>query len=171
MILHHLITITLIVMCYPCNFFRAGSTILLVHDSADIFLEYGKCLNYISKVPEHKAWASRATDVCFAFFATFFFVTRLVIFPRYCVYSLIFEAPSVFGMWGGFWPNFLLYGTLQLLHVFWFVLILKMAYKIVTVGEVEKDVRSDDEGEEEQGPAKAPTAAVTHEKDGDKKDN
>jgi uncharacterized membrane protein len=101
-------------------------------------------------VPEHKAWASRATDVCFAFFATFFFVTRLVIFPRYCVYSLIFEAPAVFGMWGGFWPNFLLYGTLQLLHVFWFVLILKMAYKIVTVGEVEKDVRSDDEGEEEQ---------------------
>jgi hypothetical protein len=178
MILHHLITITLISTAYMCNFLRFGSTILIVHDTADIFLEYGKCLNYTSKVPEFKPWASKATDVFFALFAVSFFISRLVIYPRYVLYSLWVEAPSFYGMWFGFWPNIILLGTLQLLHIFWFYMILKMAYKIAVVGEVEKDVRSDDEGEEEEPELVStgacqptPAALATYEKDGDKKDN
>ncbi len=39
--------------------------------------------------------------------------------------------------------------------MFWFYLILKMAYRIMIVGEVEKDVRSDDDElpEEEKDPS------------------
>lgn len=36
---------------------------------------------------------------------------------------------------------------LQCLHIFWFYLISRMIYKLMIVGSVEKDVRSDDEEE------------------------
>lgn len=70
-----------------------------------------------------------------------------MIYPRYLVYSLVFEAPQVLGVvWPGYWVFASLLVALQFLHVFWFYLILKMAWKLVFVGEsIEKDVRSDDD--------------------------
>lgn len=145
MILHHLITITLIVASYMTNFTRIGTSILLTHDIADVFLEIGKCFNYISKVPESKPWASPVTDAFFGCFAVSFFITRLVVYPRYMVYSLVVEAPQIMGMWSGYWLFATMLVGLQCLHVFWFYLIARMIYRLVIVGEVEKDVRSDDE--------------------------
>ena len=54
MILHHLVTIALILLSYLTRFSRIGSSILLVHDFADIFLEIGKCFNYICKSRDDK---------------------------------------------------------------------------------------------------------------------
>ena len=54
MILHHLVTISLILLSYLTRFSRIGSSILLVHDFADIFLEIGKCFNYICKSRDDK---------------------------------------------------------------------------------------------------------------------
>jgi hypothetical protein len=162
MILHHLITIVLILASYLTNFTRIGTSILLTHDFADIFLEIGKCFNYISKVPESKAWASPTTDAFFACFAVSFFVTRLVIYPRYMVYSLVYEAPQMMGMWSGYWLFAVMLCGLQCLHVFWFCLIARMIYRLTIVGEVEKDVRSDDEDAGD---------APDEDRDGDKKEN
>jgi hypothetical protein len=117
----------------------------LVHDFSDLFLESGKCLNYLSKTKKYKFWASKATDCMFGIFALSFFITRLIIYPRYLVYSLLFEAPIFLGYWNGYWFLGILLVILQCLHVFWFYLILRMVYKILIVGEVEKDERSDDE--------------------------
>lgn len=162
MILHHCITITLIVTSYLQNFTRIGSSILLVHDFADIFLEVGKCFNYTSKTPEYKAWASKITDALFAAFALSFLVTRLIIYPRFMVYSFLFESTPHIGMWSGWWLTATMLVGLQCLHVFWFYLIARMAYRILLVGEVEKDVRSDDEDD-----ADLPEA----DNEGDKKEN
>lgn len=162
MILHHCITITLIVSSYLQNFTRVGSSILLVHDFADIFLEVGKCFNYTSKTPEYKAWASKITDALFAAFALSFLVTRLILYPRFMVYSVLVEAPAILGMWPGYWLTSIMLSALQCLHVFWFYLIARMAYRIMIVGEVEKDVRSDDEEEAE---------VVEDDREGDKKEN
>lgn len=162
MIIHHVITIGLILGSYLNNFTRVGTSILLCHDFADIFLEVGKCFNYTSKTPEFKAWASPITDALFVCFAVSFFVTRLVIYPRYLLYSVVIASPQMLGMWPGYWFFAILLCSLQVLHVFWFYLIARMAYRIMLVGEVEKDVRSDDD---------EVTTQDDKEPDGDKKEN
>ena len=166
MILHHVITIALILGSYLINFTRVGTSILLCHDFADIFLEIGKCFNYTSKTPEFKSIASPVTDFLFVCFSLSFLITRLVIYPRFLLYSVVIESPHILGMWSGYWYFAILLCSLQVLHVFWFYLILKMAYRIMIVGEVEKDVRSeDDELPEEE----KETSSV--DKKSDKKEN
>eukprot|EP01034_Spumella_vulgaris_P021667 gene21667-27708_t len=145
MILHHLITILLIVASYLTNYTRIGASILLVHDVADVFLEVGKCFNYMSRVKEYKRWATTITDSFFACFAISFFVSRLVLYPRFLLFSFLFEGPAVFGgIWPGYWYFAILLSSLQCLHIFWFYLICRMIYRLVTTG-IEKDERSDDE--------------------------
>ena len=153
MILHHFATIFLILLSYLTNFTRIGSSILVVHDLADIFLESAKCFNYVSKNSKTavgKACGS-CCDVLFGLFAIVFFVTRLVLYPRYMVYSLVYEAPQVLGgAWVGYYVFAVLLVILQCLHVFWFYLISVMIYKLAIKGTVEKDDRSDDEDEIDQ---------------------
>lgn len=166
MILHHCITIILIVSSYLTNFTRIGTSILLTHDFADVFLEIGKCFNYTSKTPEFKSWASKITDSLFACFTLSFFYTRLVLFPRYLVYSLVYEAPDIMGMWSGYYLFASMLIGLQCLHIFWFYLIARMIYRLTIVGEIEKDVRSDDEdGEDSSEEDSLPVI------EGDKKEN
>mmetsp|Transcript_35947 Transcript_35947/g.77575 ORF Transcript_35947/g.77575 Transcript_35947/m.77575 type:complete len:173 (+) Transcript_35947:2-520(+) len=145
MILHHLITIALITISFLNNFTRIGSVILLLHDVADVFLEAGKVLNYISKAKGGK-WLAPIVDSIFGLFAVSFFVTRLVLYPRYILWSMSTEG---YGHFGGGWPvgwSFVvLLFALQFLHIFWFYLIMRMVVKICSTGTVEKDERSDDE--------------------------
>lgn len=86
--------------------------------------------------------------ICFSpVFAITFAITRLYIYPRYVLYEVIFESPKTFGSdWIGYWAFAVLLSILQVLHIFWYSLIAKMIYKLVTTG-IEKDERSDDEDE------------------------
>jgi hypothetical protein len=54
---------------------------------------------------------------------------------------------------------------LQCLHIFWFYLISRMIYRMLVVGEIEKDVRSDEEDDKEFHDDS------TDDYEGDKKDN
>ena len=149
MIVHHITTILLLSFSYITNFTRVGASILLLHDSADVLLESAKCFNYISKAKDSK-WACKFCDTIFALFAITFLVTRLIIYPRYIIYSVFFEAPNHFGTnWAGFWVFSVLLVILQFLHIFWFYLIAKMLWNLMSKG-VEKDARSDDEDDLEE---------------------
>lgn len=147
MIAHHIITILLVALSFLNNFTRIGTLILFIHDTADVFLEAAKCVNYASKAKGQK-WLSTICDVLFAIFAIVFFVSRLVIYPGYVLRAAYIEAPAYFGRWSGYNFIFGLLVLLQLLHIFWFYLISRMIYKLLTSG-IEGDVRSDDEEEEE----------------------
>ena len=144
MVLHHLTTILLIGLSYVTNYTRVGVTIMLLHDTADVFLESAKVFNYSSKPKGHE-WAKMVCDVLFAIFALTFFVTRLILYPVFIINSVLFEAPAFFGVnWFGFWLFASLLVILQGLHIFWFYLIARMLYRLVTTG-IEKDERSDDD--------------------------
>ena len=137
------------------NFSRIGSVILLLHDAADVFLESAKCFNYASKV-KGREWAKTVCDVMFALFAITFFVTRLVFFPRFVIYDVLFVSPITFNNdWFGYWTFAGLLITLECLHIFWFYLVMRMVWRLLTTG-IEKDERSDDE-EEVPEPPKSPT--------------
>ena len=154
MIIHHCSTILLILWSWCTNLTRIGTLILLIHDIADIFLESAKCINYaaISKGPMNRKWLSPICDTLFAIFAITFGVSRLYIYPRYCVAALIFDSADIFQTrnWFGYWIFSALLCTLQALHIMWFYMILKMVYGLLQKGNVEGDVRSDDEGDEDE---------------------
>jgi ceramide synthetase len=149
MFAHHIITIALIVISFITNYWRVGVSILFLHDLSDVFLEGCKVLNYTSKPPSRRWIKNHIVDPGFGVFTVVFFITRLVLFPRYILYSVFIEGYRVYGCeWGGC-PIFIgLLSALQCLHIFWFYLIMRMVMKLF-MGQMEGDVRSDDEGEEE----------------------
>ena len=67
-------------------------------------------------------------DAAFVVFAIVFGVTRIVIYPNWILRSVIVDVTKIFGF---FCPGqvfyILLLGALQLLHIFWFSIIVKMA--------------------------------------------
>lgn len=144
MILHHIITISLIVVSFLSKFIRIGSIILFIHDLSDIFLELGKVLFYIinnKKLHQYKI----IVDLLFGVFAIVFFYTRLYIYPFVLLRSVFIEGYDNFKCeWYGcyFFASFLT--LLQLLHIFWFALIMRMVIRLAK-GTMNKDERSDDD--------------------------
>ncbi|XP_008412255.1 ceramide synthase 5-like [Poecilia reticulata] len=135
MLVHHLATIFLITISYGNNMLRAGTLVMCVHDASDIFLEAAKLANY--------AKYQRLCDSLFVVFSISFFLTRLVIFPFWIVYSVLFESWQIIGPYQAWWLINGLLLVLQTLHVIWFYLIARIAVKAIFKGKVSKDDRSD----------------------------
>lgn len=152
MIIHHIVTIVLVVLSYLTNFTRIGTAILLLHDSADIFLESAKVFNYVAKT-QGREWAKPICDALFVMFAVTFFVTRLVFYPRHILYSVIFTAQSQFGYSLVYYVFSTMLSILQILHIFWFYLIARMVYLLMLSGGTDKDIRSDDDDDLDEEPA------------------
>lgn len=110
-------------------------------------------VNYTKGNPKHKKWASPAADGIFGFFAIVFFLTRLGLYPYYCVYNCLlrsypvifrnqifekreYHLPEAWYIFNG------LLSVLQLLHLFWAALILKMVYKASPITVLSSNVIS-----------------------------
>lgn len=163
---HHLVTITLVTFSYSTNLLRIGSLVLLLHDSADYLLEACKMFNYAHQ------W--RVCNSLFIVFSLVFFYTRLVLFPTQILYTTYYESIANSAPFFGYYFFNSLLMMLQLLHVFWSCLILRMIHSFTKKGQMEKDIRSDmeesdsSEGEEAQehlklknGAAQVPEVAST----------
>ncbi|CAK6445199.1 unnamed protein product [Pipistrellus nathusii] len=160
---HHLVTIILITFSYSANLLRIGSLVLLLHDAADYLLEACKMFNYTHR--------RRVCNTLFLLFSVVFFYTRLVLFPTQILYTTYYESIASSGPFFGYYFFNALLAILQLLHVFWSCLILRMIRSFVKKGQMEKDIRSDveesasSEGEEhpqlKNGAAQGPQAAPT----------
>ena len=130
---------------------------MILHDSADIFLETAKCFNYAAtaekkealrqKRPESQV-AKTICDILFGIFAVVFFVTRIIIYPFKILHSVFFDLTEIIGFWNGLRLFQGLLVTLQCLHCFWFYTIATMIYRLLTTG-IEKDERSDDDDDDE----------------------
>ncbi|XP_036971426.1 ceramide synthase 4a isoform X4 [Acanthopagrus latus] len=140
-VIHHIATIFLIGFSYCANFVRVGTLVMLLHDSSDFLLESAKMLHYAG-------WW-RTCDSLFVVFALVFLVTRLVVFPGRVLYSTLLVSQEFFKPFGGYVFFNALLLVLQALHIFWAYLILRMVYKFVFMGKVERDERSDVESEVE----------------------
>ncbi|XP_041695609.1 ceramide synthase 2 isoform X2 [Coregonus clupeaformis] len=141
-IIHHIATIFLIGFSYCANYVRVGTLVILVHDSSDFLLESAKMFNYAG-------WR-KTCDTLFVIFALVFLLTRLVVFPGRIVHSTLVVSLDFFQPFFGYYFFNALLLVLQALHIFWAWLILRMVYKFVFMGKVEKDERSDEESEPEE---------------------
>uniref|UniRef100_A0A672P5S9 Ceramide synthase 2-like n=1 Tax=Sinocyclocheilus grahami TaxID=75366 RepID=A0A672P5S9_SINGR len=136
-IVHHVATILLISFSWCVNYIRAGTLIMLVHDAADYLLESAKMFNYAG-------WR-KACNYIFILFAVVFMITRLVIFPFWILHCTWVYPVTVYPpFFGYYFFNGLLF-VLQCLHIFWAVLILRMAVKFLPGNNIVEDERSDRE--------------------------
>ncbi|CAB1329281.1 unnamed protein product, partial [Coregonus sp. 'balchen'] len=142
MFVHHLATITLITFSYCNNMLRVGTLVMCVHDASDIFLEFAKLANYAKY-----QWIC---DTGFVVFSIVFFITRLVIYPFWIIYSVLVESWEIIGPYRSWWLLNGLLLVLQTLHVIWFYLIARIAIKAIFKGKVAKDDRSDIESSSEE---------------------
>lgn len=178
MLTHHIFTIGLICLSYYCNHFRMGLVVLFLHDLGDIFLYSAKSMRVFSTDNKVAAWVA---DKLFVLFAVFFFVCRLVLYPYWILTPVTRTNPlfrdfidpimgdkyhinSVLEKWGretthgiGYYSfPIMLYG-LELLHIFWFTLIIKVATRtmkaekgVLEAGDIREKTDTDDEEEEEE---------------------
>ncbi|XP_045706539.1 ceramide synthase 4 isoform X4 [Phyllostomus hastatus] len=139
---------------------------LLITLSFDIRRKACKMFNYAHQ------W--RVCNSLFIVFSLVFFYTRLVLFPTQILYTTYYESIANSGPFFGYYFFNSLLVMLQLLHVFWSCLILRMIRNFTKKGQLEKDIRSDmeesdsSEGEEAQehpklknGAAQGPGVAST----------
>ncbi|XP_067824285.1 ceramide synthase 2-like [Heptranchias perlo] len=134
-IIHHIATIVLIGFSYCANYIRVGTLVMVIHDASDYLMESAKMFNYAR-------WR-RTCDSLFVAFAVVFLITRLIIFPNVVIYTTFYYSMEIFQPFFGYYFFNLLLMVLQLLHIFWAYLILRMAFKFVFVGKIDKDERSD----------------------------
>ncbi|KAM6918479.1 ceramide synthase 2-like [Xenentodon cancila] len=141
-VIHHLATMFLLSFSYCSNYIRIGTLVLLLHDSSDILLESAKMFNYGT------GWR-KTCDSLFLLFSVVFFVTRLVIFPCKIIRTTLLLSMEMFEPFPGYYFFNVLLMVLQVLHVFWAGLILRMVHKFLK-GKLEKDERSDEESSAEE---------------------
>lgn len=143
---HHIFTLSLLTFSHLGYYHRLGSYILLIHDASDIPLCVAKMIVYCG-APQ---WLSETGLVAFAAAFVFF---RLYVFPITIVVNwgvapkLI---PFTYNLW---FLLYVLHVLLQSLHIYWFALILKVAFRSFWPSfkgdRRAKDVRSSDEAEDE----------------------
>lgn len=120
---HHIVTICLIYFSYAIGYFKIGLLVLVCHDIGDIPLETGKLAVYAKK--------EGLQIVLYLCLVVGWAVSRLYIYPFYILRSSWQECLDMVG------PESVKYRVefniglffLQILHVYWFILILRIGYR------------------------------------------
>uniref|UniRef100_A0A8D0AN17 Ceramide synthase 3b n=1 Tax=Sander lucioperca TaxID=283035 RepID=A0A8D0AN17_SANLU len=138
-VIHHIATLTLLSFSWISNYIRIGTLVMAVHDSADILLEGAKVFNYAK-------WHQTA-KVMFVVFTFLFMLTRLVIFPFWLIHcTWVYPVEKFAPFFGYYFFNVMLL-VLQILHLYWAVLISRMVFLCL-----EGDDRSDEEENDSDSP-------------------
>lgn len=167
MLVHHFATISLMLFSYSVDLTKMGICTLMIHDVNDLMLESAKVFVYLQ-------WETVA-NILFGLFALMWFIVRWFFYSYNILHSAyvfayrdivvpILKAGSFHGvdasLWYWVWVVFFGFLCLLLvLHIYWGILIVKMVIKALDEGNVEKDIRSESEGEvEEDQPSKTNVA-------------
>ncbi|KAF2084642.1 acyl-CoA-dependent ceramide synthase, partial [Saccharata proteae CBS 121410] len=160
LVMHHIITLALIWCSYRFHFTYMGVAVYITHDVSDFFLATSKVLNYLD---------FPFVGVYFGLFIGVWTYLRHYINLR-ILWSMIDGTFSSIGpfelnwetqqykCWISQYITFALLASLQALNLFWFFLILRIAYRFLRTKEA-KDERSDDEGEESSRESADPDVA------------
>ncbi|GIY74932.1 ceramide synthase 1 [Caerostris extrusa] len=133
MMIHHVLTVTLISISYSLRYHNIGSLVLFTHDLCDVFLEFTK-LNVYFKIQRGKLIRSHEmlSNVTFVCFAVAWFVCRLYLYPLRVLYTATSDVLRLqLNLPGAVLMNSLLW-LLQLLNIYWFMFILQFLFRVAT---------------------------------------
>ncbi|RKP10045.1 TLC domain-containing protein, partial [Thamnocephalis sphaerospora] len=149
MFTHHIVTAILLATSYVTNFTRFGNAVLCMMDLADILLALAKCLRY--------ARFQKACDTMFGLFMLAWIYTRFYLYAHVCYAAYAEGVMYLSPIWdpprGLFLtlntPYFFLtlFGALQILIIYWFALICRVAVRVIT-GTGAHDNRSSSEDDD-----------------------
>ena len=161
MTIHHIATLLLVSFSYLMGYSPVGCLIMLVHDVVDIPLEAALLFKEMG--------LSMICDIAFVTFAVFWAIFRLGIFPFYLVWTCFFDIPvhspmkeghpragTYTSMWDfvdhypdvGIQMPYTLEFTALLfvlvaLHIYWWIMIVRMIKRYIYDGHVKGDIRED----------------------------
>lgn len=136
MLLHHISAFALYPGFIFSNLMGVGVVLAWLHDIADITVNFCRLVNNLD-------WAI-PTVVGYIAMISVWAYTRLLILPAYIYYivtELRFPEP-VAHFQPMVWLELTFLMTMQLLHIMWFGMFLKMGYRLITKGE-RKDIIND----------------------------
>lgn len=147
LVFHHIITVMLIWLSYRFHFTSIGLLIYITMDVSDFFLALSKILNYLE---------SSFVGPFFSLFVTMWIYLRHVLnivvlysvateFRTVGPFELDWEAEQ-YKCWISQYVTFALLFLLQLVNLYWLVLVLRIAYRFIA-HNVREDVRSEDDEE------------------------
>jgi len=126
LLFHHVVTIWLIYFSYVIGFHRIGLLVLICHDPNDVLFEIGKTFVYRKM--------ERMTHITFVLIMVSWVCTRLLLYPFKVLWSTaiqsLLEIP-----WDAFPFYYMFNGCLSFLlclHIYWFFLMLRMLYRVLT---------------------------------------
>ncbi|XP_016305153.1 ceramide synthase 2-like [Sinocyclocheilus anshuiensis] len=135
-IVHHFATIFLLSFSYCSNYIRIGTLVMLVHDSSDFLLEVrARPLSHAFMLRNNQSNTARK-------------LPKHITIP--IIYTTLVLSMEVFEPFIGYYIFNALLLVLQVLHIYWAYLILRMIYKFLFLGKLDKDERSDVESEAEE---------------------
>ena len=165
MMLHHCVTVGLILGSFLNGEHAIGLVVLFVHDTSDVALDLMKMFNYL-KLEDQHGWY--ITEVSFVANLCTWIYFRLYVFPVHVLY---------YGSWHGYaaqcgeegiegvfarcqsagscLQSDIGLAVLCVLHVFWFYILLRVAYKLIgntsasQIGREEYEGESGDSGADE----------------------
>lgn len=128
MLLHHTMTVLLVALAYFMNYVTMSHLVLFTHDFGDIFC-------YLSKLFVDTKYKSVAVALAPGILFSWGYM-RLYVFPTDLIRVAVYENPKYEEIYGitvlGGMLHFLL-----CLHVYWYLLFLKMVWRAVRHSEVE----------------------------------
>lgn len=158
MLIHHVLTMTLILVSYATRYHKVGLNVLFVHDITDILLEFTKINTYIkNRNKKYFPINEYVANIGFGVFTVAWYIFRLYWFPLKILYSTgVVAVHRAFfrgaGLYGFF--NSLLF-ILLLLDIYWFYYIVLFLYKVVK-GELKEinDTREYEENTNQENESK-----------------
>ncbi|WPH02304.1 Hypothetical protein R9X50_00516600 [Acrodontium crateriforme] len=157
LVCHHIVTLALIFLSYRFHFTYIGLAVFISHDISDFFLATSLSLNYVKS-----QWLQPFYVVFICVWAYMRHYINLSIlwsiiageYSSVGPYELIWETQQ-YKSWISQIITFGLLSILQGLNLYWFFLILRIAYNI-KFKNVVRDVRSEDDGLDEELEEKKP---------------
>lgn len=151
LMLHHVLTIGLLLLSYCIRFHIIGLLVLFLQDVGDIFLELSKTLNYFKIQDGKEKWIPEmCANISFAIFTIQHVLFRLYWFLTKVIYSAMYVS-VVFYPGAPFWLLFtVLLWALWGMQVYWFKFIVRLLVKILIYKEKLEDTREFEEEEEQK---------------------